>query len=77
MKLFFTIDYKLNYYNLDISLSSFSGIPNTPFHIKLRKPHYKLRKSLFKRGLKRNFKSKNVSEFDVENIIGLFLKQKN
>ena len=38
----------------------------TQFHIKVRKPHFKLQKALFKRGLERNCKSKNVLEFDVE-----------
>ena len=36
------------------------------FHLKVRKPYFKLRKALFKRGLERNFKSKYVLEFDIE-----------
>ena len=39
---------------------------STKFYIKVRKPHFKLRKELFKRGLKRNCKNKNVFEFYVE-----------
>ena len=39
---------------------------STKFYIKVRKPHFKLRKALFKRGLERNCKNKNVLEFDVE-----------
>ena len=39
---------------------------STKFHFKVRKPHFKLRKALFKRGLERNGKNKNVLEFDVE-----------
>ena len=39
---------------------------STKFHFKVRKPHFKLWKSLFKRGLGRNSKIKNVSEFDIE-----------
>ena len=40
------------------------------------KPHFKLRKALFKRGLERNNKSKIVSESDVEKYGGIifFLK---
>ena len=36
------------------------------FHIKIRKPHFKLRKALLKRGLERNGKNKNVLEIDIE-----------
>ena len=39
---------------------------STKFHFKVRKHHTKLRKALFKRGLERNGKNKNVLEFDVE-----------
>ena len=39
---------------------------STKFHIKVKKPHFKLRKALFKKGLERNFKIKNVLEFDLE-----------
>ena len=41
---------------------------STLFHLKVRKPNFKLRKALFKRGLERNRKNKNVLEFDVEKI---------
>ena len=34
--------------------------------LKVRKPHFKLRKAIFKRRLERNFKIKNALEFDVE-----------
>ena len=37
---------------------------STKFHIKVTKPHFKLRKAIFKRGLERN--QKNVLEFDIE-----------
>ena len=33
------------------------------FHFKVRKPRFKPRKALFKRGLERNGKNKNVLEF--------------
>ena len=46
---------------------------STKFHIKVRKPHFKLRKVLFKRGLK----SKNVLEFDVEKDGGIIFEKKN
>ena len=39
------------------------------FHIKIRKPHLKLRKVLFKRGLVRNVKKKKFLEFEVEKEI--------
>ena len=38
---------------------------STKFCIKVRKPHFKLRKELLKKGLQRNCK-KNVLEFDVD-----------
>ena len=46
---------------------------STKFHIKLKvtKPHFKLRKALFKRGLERNCENKNVLEFDVEKFFFL------
>ena len=49
--------------HLDQTLKS-----STKLHIKVRKPHFNPRKALFKRGLERNFKSKNVLEFDVEKL---------
>ena len=39
---------------------------STKFHIKVKKSHFKLRKSLFKKGLERNCKSKYVLKFDIE-----------
>ena len=42
------------------------------FHSKVRKPHFKLWKALFKRGLESNFKNKNVLELDVEKDGGIF-----
>ena len=39
---------------------------NTKFHIKIRKPNSKLRIALFKMGLERNGKNKDVYEFNVE-----------
>ena len=41
------------------------------FYIKIRKPHFKLRKALFKRGLERNGKNRNVLEIDVEKDGGI------
>ena len=35
-------------------------------------PHFKLRKALFKRGLERNSKNKNVLEIDGEKLDGIF-----
>ena len=46
------------------------------FHFKVRRPHFKLQKALFKRGLERTCKNKNVLEFDVENMEGLFFSTK-
>ena len=48
---------------------------STKFNIKVRKPHFKLRKALFKRDLERNYKSKNVLEIDIEKMKGLLKKQ--
>ena len=48
------------------SIISEQGNHSTKFHIKIRKPHFKLRKALFKRGLERNGKNKKFLEFDVE-----------
>ena len=45
---------------------------STKFHFKGRKPHFKLRKAIFKRGLERNHK-KSVLEFDVERDGGIIL----
>ena len=45
------------------------------FHIKVRKPHFKLQKVLFKRGLERNCTNKNVLEFDVEKDTFFFMKK--
>ena len=50
-----------------------AGNLNTKFHIKIRKPHLKLRKALFKRGLERNGENINVLEFDVEKDGEIFL----
>ena len=44
----------------------FQNKESTEFHIKVRKPNFKLQKALFKRGLERNCKSKNVLEFELE-----------
>ena len=44
---------------------------STKFHIKVR---VNLRKTLFKRGLERNCKSKNVLEFDVEKDGGIIFE---
>ena len=41
-------------------------LSSSKFHFKVRKPHFKLWKSLFKRGLGRNSKIKNVLEFDIK-----------
>jgi hypothetical protein len=38
------------------------------------KPHFKMRKALFKRGLERNCKNKNVLEFDEEKNCKMFLR---
>ena len=43
----------------------------TKFHIKVRKPDFKLWKALFKKGSERNFKNKNVLEFEVEKDGGI------
>ena len=45
------------------------------FFSKVRKPHFKLRKALLKRGLERNCKNKNILEFDVEDG-GIFEQKK-
>ena len=45
---------------------------STKFHIKIRKPHFKLQKVLFKRGLERYGVNKIVLEFDVERDDELF-----
>ena len=52
-------------------------LSSTKFHIKVRKPHFKLRKTLFKRGLERKCKNKNVLEFDVEKDGGIIFWKKN
>ena len=44
-------------------------------HIKVRKPNFKLRKALFKRGLERNCKNKDVLEFDVEKNDRIFFEE--
>ena len=44
--------------------------------IKVKKPHFKLRKSLFKKGLESNCKSKYVLKFDIE-IDSFFFKDKD
>ena len=45
------------------------------FQIKERKPHFKLRKALFKTGLERNCEYKNILEFDAEKDGGICLKK--
>ena len=40
-------------------------------YIKVRKPHFKLPKALFKRVLERNCKNRNVLEFDVKKDGGI------
>ena len=57
-------------YHFRISKSS------TKFHIKVRKPHFKLRKALFTKGLERNCKNKNTLEFDIEKDDLIFFKKK-
>ena len=42
----------------------------------MRKPHIQLRKSLFKRGLERNGKIKNILEFDEEKDGGIIFGRK-
>ena len=42
------------------------GNNSTKSHMKIRNPHFKLRKALFIRGLERNGKNKNFLEFDEE-----------
>ena len=44
---------------------------STKFHFKVRKLYFKMWKALFKRGLVRNGKSKDVLEFDVEKEGGI------
>ena len=39
---------------------------NKEIYFKVRKPHFKLQKALFKWDLERNGKKQNVLEFDVE-----------
>ena len=46
---------------------------STKFHFKVRKPPFKLWKALFKRGLERNSKNKNILEFDVEKDGGIII----
>ena len=49
---------------------------STKFHIKVRKPYFKLRKTLFKGGLKINGKNKNILECDIEKEGGnIFLRE--
>ena len=49
---------------------------STKFHesisLSIMKPDFKLRKTLFKKGLERNCKNKNVLEFDVKKVLGIF-----
>ena len=47
---------------------------STKFYIKVRKPHFQLQKALFKRDFERNFKNKNVLEYDVEKDGGFIFK---
>ena len=47
---------------------------STKFPIKVMKPHFKMRKALFKRGLERNCKNKYVLEFDEEKNCRIFLE---
>ena len=49
---------------------------STKFLIEERKPHFKLRKALFKRGLDRTCKNKNILEFDVEKDGGIIFQKK-
>ena len=46
---------------------------STKFHFKVRKSHFELREALFKKGLERNGKYKNVLEFDVEKMVEIFM----
>ena len=50
-------------------------ISSTKFHFKVWKPHFILRKALFKKGLERNGKNKNFLEFDVETGGGFFFEE--
>ena len=47
----------------------------TKFHIRVRKPNFKLWKAFFKKGLERNCKIKNV--FDVEKDCDILCREKN
>ena len=50
---------------------------STKFHIQIRKPHFKLRKALFKSGLERTRRSKNVLEFEVKKkLVGLCFEER-
>ena len=46
------------------------------FNIKVSKPHFKLRKALFKKNYKETVKAKNVLEFDVEKVGGIIFEKK-
>ena len=46
----------------------------TNFHIKVRKPHFKLQKALFKKGLEK-IKTKNVLELDDEKYVELSFEE--
>ena len=49
---------------------------STKFNIKVKKSYFKLRKALFKRGLGRNCKGKNVLKFDEEKDSGIIFWKK-
>ena len=54
------------------STTSEKGNHSNNFHFKVRKPHFKLRKALYKGGLERNVKNKNTLEFAVEKDVIIF-----
>ena len=53
------------------------GNHSTKFYIRIRKPHFKLRKAFYKKSLERNGKNKNVLELDVAKNGGIILCKKN
>ena len=46
---------------------------STKFHIKVRNPHFKLRKAIFKRGLEKNCKKKFLEKEDLMQNISMDL----
>ena len=64
--MFYLMFYRLLKGQFLLNKQKISRKSSTKFHFKVRKPNFKHRKALFKRGLERKFKNKNVSKFDVE-----------